>query len=60
MTRRSCRAKPKESAAPAKKEVCIARSVNRKEMDATRLYLREIEFSPLLTAKKKFITLVFP
>jgi len=30
-----------------------AGSVNRKEMDATRLYLREIEFSPLLTAKEE-------
>ncbi len=28
-------------------------SLNRKEMDATRLYLREIEFSPLLTAKEE-------
>jgi RNA polymerase nonessential primary-like sigma factor len=30
-----------------------AGSVNRKEMDATRLYLREIEFSPLLTAEEE-------
>ena len=30
-----------------------AGSVNRKEMDATRLYLREIEFSPLLAAEEE-------
>ena len=28
-------------------------SVNRKELDATRLYLREIEYSPLLTAEEE-------
>ncbi|MDQ1363092.1 MAG: polymerase nonessential primary-like sigma factor, partial [Pseudomonadota bacterium] len=28
-------------------------TVNRKELDATRLYLREIEYSPLLTAEEE-------
>src|SRR6056297_2502867 len=40
----------KEESAKAK---YTAGSVNRKEMDATRLYLREIEFSPLLTAEEE-------
>jgi RNA polymerase nonessential primary-like sigma factor len=42
----------KTKVSTAKKKY-TAGSVNRKEMDATRLYLREIEFSPLLTAKEE-------
>lgn len=44
--------KSKATTGTAKKKYA-AGSVNRKEMDATRLYLREIEFSPLLTAKEE-------
>jgi len=46
-------AEPKISAAAKAKAKYSAGSVNRKEMDATRLYLREIEFSPLLVAQEE-------
>jgi len=44
-----------EIAAPeAEKRFAVGTgSVNRKELDATRLYLREIEYSPLLTAEEE-------
>ena len=45
--------KIKETETTTAKKKYTAGSVNRKEMDATRLYLREIEFSPLLTAKEE-------
>jgi len=44
---------PKIGAAAKAKTKYTAGSVNRKEMDATRLYLREIEFSPLLVAQEE-------
>ncbi len=37
----------------ATKKYAASSSVSRKELDATRLYLREIEYSPLLTAEEE-------
>ena len=39
--------------APVAKKYAASSSVSRKELDATRLYLREIECSPLLTAEEE-------
>ena len=48
------KAKPAKKSASAKKtDVDPDAKVNRKELDATRLYLREIEGSPLLTAEEE-------
>ena len=45
---------PKKKSVSAKKtDVDPDAKVNRKELDATRLYLREIEGSPLLTAEEE-------
>lgn len=47
-------AKPGDKTADlASKEKDLNAKVNRKELDATRLYLREIEGSPLLTAEEE-------
>jgi RNA polymerase nonessential primary-like sigma factor len=43
--------KPADKAAPKKYKASTTTS--RKELDATRLYLREIEYSPLLTAEEE-------
>ncbi|MCK5262730.1 MAG: RNA polymerase sigma factor RpoS, partial [Gammaproteobacteria bacterium] len=43
----------KEKVADKKPSESITGRVNRKELDATRLYLREIEGSPLLTAEEE-------
>ena len=43
----------KKAASPKKTDVDPDAKVNRKELDATRLYLREIEGSPLLTAEEE-------
>jgi RNA polymerase nonessential primary-like sigma factor len=42
-----------ESPVDAPKKFAASSSVSRKELDATRLYLREIEYSPLLTAEEE-------
>ncbi|MCK4676342.1 MAG: RNA polymerase sigma factor RpoS, partial [Gammaproteobacteria bacterium] len=45
--------KIKKTASAKKTDVDPDAKVNRKELDATRLYLREIEGSPLLTAEEE-------
>jgi RNA polymerase nonessential primary-like sigma factor len=43
----------KSPAVSSKADIDPDAKVNRKELDATRLYLREIEGSPLLTAEEE-------